>query len=115
MKIRNGFVSNSSSSSFVILALKLTPEIYHALEKEALKTNPNLGNLYDFCDELDFDFTNTEDVDEFIGEYLAYSDELFEDLRVIDFDYRSEKIDRLLAITGKTRSDLKIAIGTSLN
>lgn len=39
MKIRNGFVSNSSSSSFAIFGAKLSPEQIEQIE--AMDTNPN--------------------------------------------------------------------------
>jgi hypothetical protein len=100
----------------VIVALVLDKTVYNALEKEAKKIDPSVGDSADyFCDTLGFDMTNTDDAVEFVGQYLAYSDEGFQDLMVIDFNYKSDKIDRLLKITGKTRDDLKIAFGSSLN
>jgi hypothetical protein len=38
MKIRNGFVSNSSSSSFCIMGIRITSELYYKIGKERKPT-----------------------------------------------------------------------------
>lgn len=47
MKVRAGFVSNSSSSSFCIFGCKLTDELFEILKKKALEIKPDL------CDSND--------------------------------------------------------------
>lgn len=68
MKIRQGFVSNSSSSSFIMFGIQLkepfTDEQYELLEKTGLDMiaeddgfkTPVIGILYDFdeCSSIDY-------------------------------------------------------------
>lgn len=79
MKIRTGFVSNSSSSSFVCMGIKLTPEIKKSLKEKYPKKKSEYFDgkedeeewLLRVCDEiLDLAYIDLE-TRKIIGVYLA--------------------------------------------
>jgi len=74
MKIRNGFVSNSSSSSFVILGVKRNGE-YEELDENI--QNLNIQNLY--VDEGDYDYITGIVISDG-EEYLEFSNTAFSEL-----------------------------------
>ena len=67
MKIRNGFVSNSSSSSFVVFKDALTSDqkemIYDYMSYVGffIQLDENLKELFDYCDSDPWQITEHED------------------------------------------------------
>ena len=106
MKIRSGFVSNSSTSSFVILGIKITDEQVRLIEK---KLGIGEDCLYDYklLDDIEYicgDETNI------IGYQLAYasSDEMLlnRDYRLDDLTVMSQKL--FAYLTGKLEFGLEL-------
>jgi hypothetical protein len=101
MKIRNGFVSNSSSSSFIIQGIKISNEIYDGLEPSKIYSNKlkTEANRYYFSDE--------EPDGHIIGVSLGYlEDGVIDEITPID---KKEIIERLEKIgINATEEEIKI-------
>jgi len=93
MKIRNGFVSNSSSSSFVILGFK---------SNECVSNTGKFRSTY-----VEFD-----DADYVTGVVIADSDEYLEDAEVGDIQ---EKINEIAEFFDKDPSEIKLYCGTRMS
>jgi hypothetical protein len=108
MKRRSIFVSNSSSASFVIVGLVLTPEIREKLEA----FSP------DWYDEFDYTVEAGKD---FVGAFLSKSGHEDETLssgfvklsRVADLA-SVDRVEKLLEVTSATVEDLVIGYGETL-
>jgi hypothetical protein len=79
MKIRNGFVSNSSSSSFVINLDDISAKQLHLIRDHYLKAGDdswiikvNENNIHGYTDMNNFD------MDEYLREVVKVPDELIE-------------------------------------
>ena len=120
MKVRNGFVSNSSSSSFVIMGLR-KEDVEESLTKYA-KDN-DINNIYydngsisffEIAEYLDVDY-DSDEKDGVIGRMIAYVDyeEGFIEKKLISVKniVEDEKLKKLFEITGKTKDDLVILTG----
>jgi hypothetical protein len=113
MKIRKGFISNSSSCSFVIAGLKFDKDL-----EKALKISLEDDDFYDKISDLDFDHTPGEcpHHDIIIGEIFNYGDngEFSKHfVSKISELTKSKKLQELLKLSGKQESDLLIEIGTN--
>lgn len=104
MKIRKGFVSNSSSSSFVMYGFTIT-------EKELNRVYPDRDYFYD---EEDFDTVNA-DGRYGVGKLLAESDGdsgYLDDFEFNPYNAESIKIQNALKKFNKTEKNLRIFGGT---
>jgi hypothetical protein len=104
MKIRNGFVSNSSSSSFVLVGIKLSQE-----EVEA--KYDDLDNFYNekFFDTLYDDYSGSF----YAGNELVFSSDNIENTEIELKDLMYDK-KAIAAIENfdKTKNDIKLFVGT---
>ena len=101
MKIRSGFVSNSSSSSFVILGYRMDKAEYKKL------TDDERDTLYDRDDVL------SDDGPPIIGEVLGEIDEnnYYFHPKEFDCDEIKKKISALAKKYKKKISEIKLIIG----
>lgn len=75
MKIRQGSVSNSSSSSFVLIGVEATAENKKKLEEKfPRKTNPDDGEIPEDEDDCDADFNYHERLDEEYNIHYLYDE-----------------------------------------
>ena len=105
-KIRNGFVSNSSSCSFVIIGVKMSNT--DIMEKF------NIGeddDFYDCLEDTDFDFVNLDD-DYIIGKKIAYGS----DYEITGSDYSFDELKQISEeIKEKLSSnDVKLYTGSEM-
>jgi hypothetical protein len=81
MKVRNGFVSNSSSSSFVAVGWEATDELKEKIFQYYLKKFPNnedecsIEDIYEVLDKIDQDFYFIDSGKEIIGNYIARTED----------------------------------------
>jgi hypothetical protein len=77
MKIRNGFVSNSSSSSFVVATSVLTPDEVDKIlsyKKYAEENEKDWWNISENVQKgiiVGFTIMNNDDIDEYLGKELS--------------------------------------------
>jgi hypothetical protein len=107
MKVRTGFVSNSSSASFVATAIPLTGELETKLEEE-------YGEEYweEFFVPNEWDYEGTS----WIGTSIMISDDnesgKLELNHVKDIWYEDKNLRKLLELAEKTQDDIKLIYGT---
>jgi len=123
MKIRNGFVSNSSSSSFVVLGYKIETSKF---DKEKYLKNAKIDFNENNVDEIDDTFYETLYEDEhiisdgeggylYIGKVLAEtgSDVGFEDIEIdVSDDKALKEIKAIGKEYGVSKNPIKIYVGT---
>lgn len=64
MKVRSGFVSNSSTSSFILYGFKITPDQRHEITGD-------VGGIYEWAEEHDLDFAHLDEYSyDLLGKYL---------------------------------------------
>lgn len=110
MKIRNGFISNSSSSSFIILGFKISTEEIKNLYKDS-------ENFLDsWYDEDEFDtLYNDNNNSYYAGHLISYGDDQYESfeidiLKLKDFEKAKIAANKF----NKSLNDLKLFGGTIL-
>ena len=90
MKTRNGFVSNSSTSSFIIVGTRMEKDEF--LNYIGIENTEEV-NIYDIINENDFDGDAVFDDDEciYFGEYI-HGSESFRDCPSFEIKEFSQKI-----------------------
>jgi hypothetical protein len=86
MKIRNGFVSNSSSSSFIILGINVSDDIFS-------KFGTDEKQDYEFFEESDIDYFYDEygDGGYYLGDMLADGEEFLDEGSIDVENFKSNK------------------------
>jgi hypothetical protein len=81
MKVRKGFVSNSSSSSFVAVGWEVTDELKEKIFQYYLKKFPDnedecdTDDIYEVLDKIDEDFYFISSEKDIIGNYIAKTED----------------------------------------
>jgi hypothetical protein len=112
MKIRNGFVSNSSSSSFVLIGCRLTDTIKsNIISKAPEGIDPD--DFTEIAEALDIGYVYTEEKDgDLIGDILAYSEEDFYETNEYDIDQLiNQDLLSKLSKYGVDKKDIKLYTG----
>lgn len=122
MKTRQGFVSNSSSSSFVLLGFIPTEEEIKKLE-EKIKLNESLEEdddiyeyVYDYLSEKDFYQIGEGDWEGAVGRLISdvSSDSYGEEAEEIDFQTLDEYATKVCEEFGVEKSRIKLYTGTRM-
>jgi len=90
MKIRNGFVSNSSSSSFIILGVKSNEQY----------DGPGIDSIY--IEEPDYDYVN--------GIKIIDSD-YFDEIEELSLDTMNEYVEKISTTLNVEKSEIKLIYG----
>ena len=101
MKIRNGFVSNSSSSSFIIAFKK--EDVCPHCGRGSLNIIDAISNVSNYNDDNSVDFDNAKDIINYINENNCYSQS--ERARIISRIKRQEKEGWSIAQIGISNHD----------
>lgn len=105
MKIRTGFVANSSSSSFIILGVYSEPDDNGLYEGKTVEQWEAIG--------LDTRKMNSwdEKTERMIGKYIAHGDECYDSLKVKDFNDRVKVASDIIKLSGLNLDDVAIYYG----
>lgn len=118
MKARTGFVSNSSSSSFVILGYQLTTDDISKLNKVAEEKDMDFYELIYESDYIgDYEFLTESDHENVIGESIANVDEYYMEADQISLKTLKEKSKKIVEDLSKigiqaNEDDVQIYTGT---
>lgn len=108
MKIRSGFISNSSSSSFIMVGIEVSTQFM-----KSKFTEEQIEEFYDGIEDLSFHYNNYSDGGGYlIGKVLADADDFLPD-GVIDFNCMDGVYEKILKyIPDIKKEDVKIYYGT---
>jgi len=122
MKIKTGFISNSSTTSFIIMGLELTLELQQKLEQYARDNSIDCFdeelisfNIWGFAEEMGLDL-GIEDLDDERGGIGSLITRVDSEEGFIEYeahlmrDYEKQ-ISKLLEITGVDRKDIQLIMG----
>ena len=91
MKIRNGFVTNSSSSSYIIAFKSITEEEKESIQSNIIKEYIDLMERFAFGNSIVI--KNKEDCDKYFIDHFSYKDIDTVDKIINDDEYLKESYD----------------------
>jgi hypothetical protein len=115
MKLRNGFVSNSSSSSFVCIGFKVTNSINKIINKKVKDAglDPEEDGKYEFLE-------NNDIMEHCDGDYLGIdiddsNNDFDSDISIVDIKKIEKHIEKLVSLFEIDKKNIKIISGAEYN